>query len=97
MAMLIGRVTAADLILIDAIHGKLAVEINWLLIFVSITVALEHAWPQAQTWIFFAACVAIIPIAHLIVEATEHIALRTGDVVGGTSPGTSCSVRWRPG
>ena len=47
---------------------------NWLLIFIPITVALEHAWPQAYTWIFFAACVAIIPIASLIVEATEHIA-----------------------
>ena len=57
--------------------------INWLLIFVPITVALEHVWPQAHTWIFFSACVAIIPIAHLIVEATEHIALRTGDAIGG--------------
>ena len=56
---------------------------NWLLIFIPITVALEHAWPQAYTWIFFAACVAIIPIASLIVEATEHIAVRTGDAIGG--------------
>jgi hypothetical protein len=44
------------------------VTVNWLLIFVPIAVVLEHAWPQAHTWIFFAACVAIIPIAHLIVE-----------------------------
>jgi len=29
------------------------------------------------------ACVAIIPIASLIVAATEHIASRTGDAVGG--------------
>jgi Ca2+:H+ antiporter len=57
--------------------------INCLLIFIPIAVALEHAWPQAHTWIFFAACVAIIPIARLIVEATEHIAVRTGDAVGG--------------
>ena len=56
---------------------------NWLLIFIPIAVLLEHAWPQAHTWIFFAACVAIIPIARLIVEATEHIAVRTGDAVGG--------------
>ena len=32
---------------------------------------------------FFAACVAIIPIAPLIVAATEHIASRTGDAIGG--------------
>ena len=59
------------------------VTINWLLIFIPIAILLEHAWPQAYTWIFFAACVAIIPIARLIVQATEHIAVRTGDAVGG--------------
>jgi Ca2+:H+ antiporter len=57
--------------------------INWLLIFIPIAVVLEHAWPQAYTWIFFAASLAIIPIAGLIVHATEHIASRTGDAVGG--------------
>ena len=56
---------------------------NWLLIFIPIAVVLEHLRPEAHTWIFFAACLAIIPIAHLIVEATEHIAVRTGDAVGG--------------
>src|ERR1043165_286205 len=56
---------------------------NWLFIFVPIAAALEHVTPAAHTWIFFAACVAIIPIASLIVESTEHIAARTGDAVGG--------------
>ena len=48
-----------------------------------ITVALEHVAPQAHTWIFFSACVAIIPIARLIVLATEQISTRTGEAVGG--------------
>src|SRR4249919_1751346 len=56
---------------------------NWLLVFIPIVVAIEHIKPEAHTWIFFAACVAIIPIASLIVEATEHIATRTGDAIGG--------------
>lgn len=56
---------------------------NWLLIFVPMAAVLEYARPQEHTWIFFTACVAIIPIASLIVEATEHIASRTGDAVGG--------------
>src|SRR5262245_22446420 len=56
---------------------------NWLLIFIPIAVVLEHAWPQAHTWIFFAASLAIVPIASLIVEATEHIASRTGEAIGG--------------
>jgi Ca2+:H+ antiporter len=57
-------------------------KMNWLLIFVPITVVLEHAAPQAHTWIFFSACLAIIPIATLIVGATEQIASRTGDRIG---------------
>src|SRR5215813_10017480 len=57
--------------------------INWLLLFIPVTVILEHTWPQAHTWIFFAASLAIVPIASLIVEATEHIASRTGDAIGG--------------
>jgi Ca2+:H+ antiporter len=57
--------------------------INWLLIFIPIAVILEHVWPQGHTWIFFAASLAIVPIANLIVHSTEHIASRTGDAVGG--------------
>jgi Ca2+:H+ antiporter len=75
-------VTPTDLI--NQSHGQeLGVTINWLLIFVPITVALEHVAPQAYTWIFFSACVAIIPIARLIVLATEQISTRTGEAVGG--------------
>jgi Ca2+:H+ antiporter len=57
--------------------------INALLIFIPIVLVLERLRPEAHTWIFFAAAVAIIPIARLIVQATEHIAARTGDAVGG--------------
>jgi Ca2+:H+ antiporter len=58
-------------------------SINWLFIFVPVAAVLEHVAPQAYTWVFFAACLAIIPIAHLIVESTEHISQRTGDAIGG--------------
>ena len=58
--------------------------INWLFIFVPLkTVVLEHIAPMAYTWIFFMACLSIIPIAHLIVESTEHISAYTGDAIGG--------------
>src|ERR1043165_683019 len=56
---------------------------NWLFIFIPIAVVLERIRPEQHTWIFFAACIAIVPIARLIVEATEHISVRTGDAVGG--------------
>ncbi len=57
--------------------------IKWFFIFVPLTVVLERVAPQAHTWVFFMACLAIIPIAHLIVESTEHLSAHTGDAVGG--------------
>jgi Ca2+:H+ antiporter len=56
---------------------------NWLLLFIPLTVALEHAGHVSAPVLFFMAAVAIIPIAALIVRATEQIAVRTGDAVGG--------------
>ncbi len=44
---------------------------NWLLVFVPIVVVLEHVAPQAHTWIFFAACVAIIPIAFFAIAPSN--------------------------
>ncbi len=57
-------------------------SLNWFLVFLPITVGLErlHATPPV---LFFSAALALIPIAGLIVEATEQIATKTGDAVGG--------------
>lgn len=60
----------------------LRTPINWLLIFVPIAVGLEHSGVPAP-WVFFSAALAIIPMAALIVRATEQLAHRTGDAVGG--------------
>lgn len=57
--------------------------INWLFIFIPITVALERLAHVSAPVLFFMAAVSIIPIAALIVHATEQIAIRTGDAVGG--------------
>src|SRR5262245_54015013 len=56
---------------------------NWLLAFVPISVILEHADKVSAPVVFFSAALAIIPIAALIVRATEQLAVRTGDAVGG--------------
>jgi Ca2+:H+ antiporter len=58
-------------------------SLNWLLVFIPISVYLEHFQAQAHLWIFFASCVAIIPLAGLLGEATEHIAERAGEGIGG--------------
>ena len=57
--------------------------INWLLLFIPIAVGLEHLTHVPAPVLFFAAALAIIPIASQIVQATEQIASRTGDAVGG--------------
>jgi Ca2+:H+ antiporter len=57
--------------------------INWLLIFIPMTVGLEYLAHVSAPVLFFMAAIAIIPIAAQIVLATEQIAHRTGDAVGG--------------
>ena len=55
---------------------------NWLLLFIPITLVLEHLGVP-PTLLFFSAAIAIVPIAALIVHATEQVASRTGEAVGG--------------
>jgi Ca2+:H+ antiporter len=56
---------------------------NWLLLFIPITVALEHLAHVSAPVVFFMAALAIVPIAAQIVSATEQLAHRTGDAIGG--------------
>jgi Ca2+:H+ antiporter len=57
-------------------------SINWLLIFIPLSLAFEYAH-VSEPLLFFSAALAVVPIARLIVVATEQIATRTGDAVGG--------------
>lgn len=63
--------------------GFLRAPINWLLAFIPVTLILEHAGAVPAPVIFFSAALSIVPIAALIVRATEQLATRTGDAVGG--------------
>jgi len=58
-------------------------SIYWLFVFIPVTVILEHAGKLPPPVIFFSAALAIVPIAALIVQATEQISTRTGDAIGG--------------
>jgi Ca2+:H+ antiporter len=62
-------------------------SLNWLLAFVPISLALEHLGATPPL-LFFAAALAIVPIASWIVRATEQLATYTGDAVGGLLNGT---------
>lgn len=57
--------------------------LNWLLLFVPVTVALEILSPESHTLIFLAACASIVPLAGWLGRATEHLAEHTGEGVGG--------------
>ncbi len=59
------------------------IGLNLLLVFIPVTLALEHLAPDRPALVFLAAALGIVPLAGLIVQATEQIALRTGDAVGG--------------
>ncbi len=58
-------------------------SLNWLLIFLPITIWAEHARPDFHRLIFFSSCLAIVPLAGLLGHATEHIAARAGEGLGG--------------
>ena len=58
-------------------------SINWLLVFIPITLVLEHLGGVSPPVIFFSAALAIVPIAALIVRSTGQLATYTGDAVGG--------------
>lgn len=58
-------------------------SLDWLLLFVPIAAGLHYLKPDAHTAIFGAACLAIIPLAGWLGKATEHLAERTGEGIGG--------------
>lgn len=61
-------------------------SLSWLLVFVPIAAGLEYLTPAGEkphTWIFLASCLAIIPLAGWMGKATEHLAEKTGEGIGG--------------
>ena len=58
-------------------------SLDWLLICVPLAAWLEHARPESHTLIFFVACLAVLPLAGWLGRATEQLAERTGEGIGG--------------
>ncbi len=55
----------------------------WLLAFVPVVFIVEKLRPEAYTLHFVLAVLAIIPLAALLSHATESVAAKTGDSIGG--------------
>ncbi len=62
--------------------------LNWLLVFLPMAVVLELAHKQGASWapasaVFVVSALAIIPLAGWMGRATEHLAVRLGEGIGG--------------
>ena len=55
----------------------------WLLAFVPVVFAAETLRPEASVLLFILSVLAIVPLAALLSHATEAVAAKTGDSVGG--------------
>lgn len=58
-------------------------SLDWLLIFVPVAVCLHYFAPQRDLAIFICSALAIVPLAAWMGHATEHLAERTGEGIGG--------------
>ena len=55
----------------------------WLLAFVPVVFVARRLAPESHTLLFVLSVLAIVPLAALLSHATESVAAKTGDTVGG--------------
>src|SRR3979411_1326964 len=55
----------------------------WLLAFVPVLFVAQKLKPEAHTLLFVLSVLAVVPLAALLSHATESVAAKTGDTVGG--------------
>jgi Ca2+:H+ antiporter len=67
----------------SVVRDLLTRPMYWLLVFVPAVLVAEHARPEAHTLLFVLAVLAIVPLAALLSTATESVAAKTGDAIGG--------------
>jgi Ca2+:H+ antiporter len=67
------------LLLEEILHNKLL----WLLVFVPVVFGAQQFTHDAHTLLFVLSVLAIVPLAALLSHATESVAAKTGDAVGG--------------
>jgi Ca2+:H+ antiporter len=65
------------------VHELLHNRLNWLLVFVPAVLVAESLRPTAHVALFLLSVLAIVPLAGLLSRATESVASKTGDAVGG--------------
>src|SRR6187200_2813721 len=63
----------------EILHNKLL----WLLVFVPLVFGAQQFQHDAHTLLFVLSVLAIVPLAALLSHATESVASKTGDAIGG--------------
>src|SRR5262245_51541940 len=63
----------------EVLHNKLL----WLLVFVPVVFVAQKMRHEAHTLLFVLSVLAIVPLAAMLSHATESVAAKTGDAVGG--------------
>lgn len=58
-------------------------KVFWLLVFIPALWLAERAAPEAHTLLFVLSVLAIVPLAALLSHATEAVAAKTGEAIGG--------------
>lgn len=66
--------------LLNEIRGN---PLLWCLVFVPVVFVLQKLKPEDHTLLFVLSVLAIVPLATLLSHATESVAAKTGDTVGG--------------
>ncbi len=56
---------------------------NWLFVFAPVAIVLAHIAPAHHSLIFLTSALAILPLAAWLGRATEHLADRSGEAIGG--------------
>ena len=65
-----------------SVQKLLKPSLDWLLIAVPIAIAMRLLG-ASPTWLFIVACLAVIPLAGWMGKATEHLAEKVGEGIGG--------------
>jgi Ca2+:H+ antiporter len=57
-------------------------RVSWLLVLVPVTLLLHYFTHLSQTWIFLLSALSMVPLARLLSEATEQLAMHCGASLG---------------
>jgi Ca2+:H+ antiporter len=79
MALVVDRGNTMNVLLKEIRHTPLL----WLLALVPAVFVAQRLRPEAHTLLFVLSVLAIVPLATLLSHATESVAAKTGDAVGG--------------